>query len=46
LLKNRISRLILEVGMVSEGLMARFASMGKGKAGGAAPAAAPAAKAE
>jgi biopolymer transport protein ExbB len=46
LLKNRIARLILEVGMVSEGLMARFAGMGKSKAGGAAPAAAPAAKAE
>ena len=46
LLKNRIQRLVLEVGMVSEGLMARFAGMGKGKPGGAAPATAPAAKAE
>ncbi|REJ89449.1 MAG: MotA/TolQ/ExbB proton channel family protein [Planctomycetota bacterium] len=44
LLKNRIARLVLEVGMVSEGLMSRFSS--KGKAGGAAPAPAPAKPAE
>lgn len=42
ILKNRIARFVLEVGMISEGLMSRFASMGK-KGGGAAPAAAPAA---
>ncbi len=43
LLRNRASRYVLEIGMVSEGLMQRFSSVGKGKAGGAAPAAAPAA---
>lgn len=42
ILKNRVSRFVLEVGMVSEGLMSRFSNMGK-KAGGAAPATAPAA---
>lgn len=45
LLKNRIARLVLEVGMVSEGLMSRFGGKG-GKAGGAAPATAPAKSAE
>ena len=29
ILKNRIQRLVLEIGMVSEGLMSRFASVGK-----------------
>ena len=41
ILKNRMNRYVLEVGMVSEGLMSRFSSVGKGK-GGAAPAGAPA----
>jgi biopolymer transport protein ExbB len=48
ILRNRIARFILEVGMVSEGLMGRFAQAGKQgaappkPAGGAAPAGAPA----
>lgn len=47
LLRNRVARLVLEVGMVSEGLMSRFSTLGKGKsAGGAAPASAPAKPAE
>ena len=33
ILKNRIQRLVLEIGMVSEGLMSRFAAVGKGGAG-------------
>lgn len=33
ILKNRIQRLVLEIGMVSEGLMGRFATVGKGKQG-------------
>ncbi|MEY2724469.1 MAG: Biopolymer transport protein ExbB [Planctomycetota bacterium] len=33
ILKNRIQRLVLEIGMVSEGLMGRFAAVGKGKQG-------------
>ncbi len=39
-LRNRVSRLVLEVGMVSEGLMARFQTLGRNKpaAGGAATA--------
>jgi biopolymer transport protein ExbB len=32
ILKNRIQRLVLEIGMVSEGLMGRFAAVGKQKA--------------
>lgn len=32
ILRNRVSRYMLEVGMVSEGLMSRFSSMGKGAA--------------
>ncbi|MBC7966775.1 MAG: MotA/TolQ/ExbB proton channel family protein [Fuerstia sp.] len=32
ILKNRIQRLVLEIGMVSEGLMGRFATVGKTKA--------------
>ena len=32
ILKNRIQRLVLEIGMVSEGLMGRFATVGKSKA--------------
>ncbi len=43
ILRNRVARFVLEVGIVSEGLMARFSTAGKGKAGGAAPATAPAA---
>ncbi|MEX0700604.1 MAG: MotA/TolQ/ExbB proton channel family protein [Planctomycetales bacterium] len=46
LLRNRVARYVLEVGMVSEGLMSRFSSLGKKPAGGAAPAAAPAARQE
>ncbi|MEP3478171.1 MAG: MotA/TolQ/ExbB proton channel family protein [Fuerstiella sp.] len=34
ILKNRIQRLVLEIGMVSEGLMSRFAAVGKGGPGG------------
>ncbi|MEQ9406939.1 MAG: MotA/TolQ/ExbB proton channel family protein [Fuerstiella sp.] len=37
ILKNRIQRLVLEIGMVSEGLMSRFAAVGK--QGGQKPAA-------
>ena len=44
ILRNRVARFVLEVGIVSEGLMSRFSTMGKSRpAGGAAPAAAPAA---
>ena len=48
ILRNRIARFVLEVSMVSEGLMSRFAQAGKQQpgqrpAGGAAPAAAPSA---
>ncbi len=44
ILRNRVSRFVLEVGMVSEGLMSRFSAVGKGgTAGGAASATAPAA---
>lgn len=44
ILRNRVSRFVLEVGMVSEGLMSRFSAVGKGGAtGGAASATAPAA---
>jgi len=53
ILRNRIARFTLEVGMVSEGLMGRFAQAGKTPpaappkpAGGAAPAGAPAAPQE
>lgn len=42
LLRNRVARYVLEVGMVSEGLMSRFSSLGKKSSGGAAPSAAPA----
>jgi biopolymer transport protein ExbB len=39
ILRNRMNRYVLEVGMVSEGLMSRFSSVGKtGKPGGATPA--------
>ena len=41
LLRNRAARYVLEVGMVSEGLMQRFSTLGKSK-----PAAAPAASTE
>ncbi|GAB4136384.1 MAG: MotA/TolQ/ExbB proton channel family protein [Planctomycetaceae bacterium] len=43
LLRNRVSRFVLEVGIVSEGLMSRFSTLSKPKAGGANPASAPAA---
>ena len=52
ILRNRIARFTLEVGMVSEGLMGRFAQAGKQQAappkpaGGAAPSGAPAAPQE
>ncbi|MFG0335056.1 MAG: MotA/TolQ/ExbB proton channel family protein [Maioricimonas sp. JB049] len=46
LLRNRVSRFVLEVGMVSEGLMSRFSTVGKQKSGGAAVATAPATPAE
>lgn len=46
LLRNRVARYVLEIGMVSEGLMSRFSSLGKKPAAGAAPAAAPAARQE
>ena len=47
ILRNRVSRLVLEVGMVSEGLMARFQTLGRGKsAGGGGTAPAPAAPQE
>jgi biopolymer transport protein ExbB len=45
LLRNRMNKYVLEVGMVSEGLMSRFSTIGK-KGGGAAPATAPAKEAE
>lgn len=45
LLRNRMNKYVLEVGMVSEGLMSRFSTIGK-KGGGAAPASAPAKPAE
>jgi biopolymer transport protein ExbB len=34
ILRNRIQRLVLEIGMVSEGLMSRFAAVGKQKSSG------------
>ena len=43
ILRNRIARFVLEVGMVSEGLMSRFASMGRKGGSGTAATAAPAA---
>ena len=43
LLRNRVARFVLEVGMISEGLMSRFSTMGK-KGPGGAPQAAPAQK--
>lgn len=46
LLRNRVARFVLEVGIVSEGLMSRFSQIGKRPAtatgGGTAPATAPA----
>jgi biopolymer transport protein ExbB len=44
ILKNRVARYMLEVGMISEGLMSRFSTVGKKPSGGAAPQAAPAQK--
>ena len=46
LFRNRVARFVLEVGIVSEGLMSRFSTVGKKPAGGAAPATAPAAPKE
>lgn len=46
LLRNRVSRLVLEVGMISEGLMSRFSTLGKKPGGGGAAAPAPAAPRE
>lgn len=46
ILRNRVARYMLEVGMISEGLMSRFSTVGKKPSGGAAPQAAPAAKQE
>ena len=43
ILRNRLSRFMLEVGIISENLMSRFSTVGKKSAGGAAPATAPAA---
>lgn len=45
-LRNRVARYMLEVGMISEGLMSRFSTVGKKPSGGAAPQAAPAARQE
>jgi biopolymer transport protein ExbB len=48
-MKNRVARYFMELGVVSEGLMSRFAQAGKQAqrpAGGAAPAAAPGARQE
>ena len=45
LLRNRVARFVLEVGMISEGLMSRFSTVGK-KAGGGSHQTAPAAKQE
>ena len=48
LLRNRVSRFVLEIGIISEGLMSRFSQLGKSAkaAGGAAAATAPAAPAK
>lgn len=46
LLRNRVARLVLEVGIVSEGLMSRFAVVGRKTQGGGAAATAPAAPKE
>jgi biopolymer transport protein ExbB len=45
LFKNRLAKFVMEAGFISEELMRRFQKMGK-PAGGAAPAAAPASRAE
>jgi len=42
LLRNRVSRFVLEIGIISEGMMSRFSTVGKGKSGGGAPSTAPA----
>lgn len=44
--RNRLSRFMLEVGVIGENLMSRFSTVGKKTAGGAAPATAPAAPKE
>jgi len=41
ILRNRIQRLVLEIGMVSEGLMSRFSLVGKQKAAAAASTSSP-----
>jgi biopolymer transport protein ExbB len=47
LLRNRVARLVLEIGIVSEGLMSRFATVGKRPGnGGSAAATTPAAPVE
>lgn len=47
MLRNRVARYVLEVGIISEGLMARFSAIGKQqKPGGAAPSETPAAPRE
>jgi biopolymer transport protein ExbB len=46
LLRNRVARLVLEIGIVSEGLMSRFATVGKRAGGGSATVTAPAAPTE
>ncbi|QDT65848.1 Biopolymer transport protein ExbB [Calycomorphotria hydatis] len=43
LLRNRVARYVLEVGIISEGLMQRFAAMGKSKPGGGGATVSPAA---
>lgn len=43
LLRNQVAKLVLEVGIVSEGLMSRLPMAASGKKGGGAPAPAPAA---
>jgi biopolymer transport protein ExbB len=45
LYRNKVSKLTFEVGLMSEGLMSRFSTVGKRPAAGAAPAAAPTAPA-
>lgn len=46
ILKNRMSRYVLEVGVISENLMSRFSGKAQAPKGGAAPTAAPAKPAE
>ena len=46
LLRDRVARRVLEIGIVSEGLMSRFAVVGRKTQGGGATATAPAAPKE